>query len=143
MQNFTPGRFHVLLWSVGFFPGVGGVGHTLDLWKCPGQESNPHHSCGNTRSLTHCTTRELTVCGFLNYTDSIQKTVDAHVIIGNSFCGPLCSVLSVTTWQTVPEGHRSVSRQGTDTTHHWSYLFPQLYQPCSRVHLCTRVCVHV
>ena len=37
-------------------------GHTHSIWKFPGQRlnpshiCNPHHSCSNTRSLTHCAT---------------------------------------------------------------------------------------
>ena len=43
-----------------FFPG-----RTCSMWKFLGQELDPccscslHHSCDKTRSLTHCTTREL------------------------------------------------------------------------------------
>ena len=46
-------------------------GHTCGMWKFPGQRSDLHHSkspshCSdNTRSLTHCTARELLV-GVLN-----------------------------------------------------------------------------
>ena len=48
--------------------GVGGEGHTHDMWNFPGQGSNPSHSSNNARYLTCWATRELPNDDFVGIT---------------------------------------------------------------------------